>query len=158
MKTLKALLSIPILLLIGVSGHGQSKDPGVMNATIHKTFSVEENGIETAYNVKVMEHRNYPVALDKSDKKMVNQDRNAKPAQVTKLIAVDSNNDKEYEHYMVLKYRRSVTDDFTVVPTDEGFAVKVNGKSMKYFVKKGIYFIDNKDKDFFSVEEFREIG
>lgn len=147
-----------MLLFIGANGYGQNNDPGLMNATIHKTFSVEENGTETAYNIKVMEHRNYPMALDKSDKKMVDQDRNAKPAQVTKLIAVDSNNDKEYEHYMVLKYRRSVTDDFTVVPTDKGFAVKVNDKVMKYFVKEGIYFIDNKDKDFFSVEEFREIG
>ena len=147
-----------MLLFIGANSYGQSNDPGLMNATIHKTFSVEENGTETAYNIKVMEHRNYPMALDKSDKKMVDQDRNAKPAQVTKLIAVDSNNDKEYEHYMVLKYRRSVTDDFTVVPTDKGFAVKVNDKVMKYFVKEGIYFIDNKDKDFFSVEEFREIG
>ena len=89
---------------------------------------------------------------------MVDQDRNAKPAQVTKLIAVDSDNDNEYEHYMVLKYRRSVTDSFKVVPTKKGFAVKVDDKTMQYFVNKGIYFIDNKDQDFFLVEEFKEIG
>ena len=129
-----------------------------MNATIHKTFAVEQNGTEVPYNVKVLEHRNYPLVLNKKDQKMVDQDRNAKPAQVTKLIAVDSDNDNEYEHYMVLKYRRSVTDSFKVVPTKKGFAVKVDDKTMQYFVNKGIYFIDNKDQDFFLVEEFKEIG
>ncbi|WP_431111669.1 hypothetical protein, partial [Winogradskyella poriferorum] len=78
-----------------------------MNATIHKTFAIEKDGTEIPYNVKVMEHRNYPVALESKDKQMVNQDRNTQPAQVTKLIAVDTNNDKEYDHYMVLKYTRS---------------------------------------------------
>lgn len=157
MKTLTTLLSISMLLWFGFNGYGQSNNPGLMNATIHKTFSIEENGAEKPFNIKVMEHRNYPMAFDKN-KKTENLDRDSQPALVTKLIAVDSNNDKEYEHYMVLKYRRSVTDDFSVVATDKGFAVKVNDRTMKYFVKEGIYFIDNKDQDFFSVEEFREIG
>lgn len=158
MKTLTTLLYIPMLLLVGINSYGQSNNPGLMNATIRKTFSVEENGVEKAYNIKVMEHRNYPMAFDKSDQKTESRDRDSKPALVTKLIAVDSNNDREYEHYMVLKYRRSVTDDFSVVATDKGFAVKVKDRTMKYFVKEGIYFIDNKDQDFFTVEEFREIG
>ncbi|RIV73190.1 hypothetical protein [Flagellimonas aequoris] len=156
MKTLTTILSL--FLLTGLAGYGQSKDSGQMNATIHKTFAVEQNGTEVPYNVKVLEHRNYPLVLNQKEQKMVNQDRNAKPAQVTKLIAVDSDNDNEYEHYMVLKYRRSVTDSFKVVPTKKGFAVKVDDKTMQYFVNKGIYFIDNKDQDFFLVEEFKEIG
>jgi len=156
MKTLTSILSI--FLLTGLYGYGQINDQGSMNATIHKTFSVEKDGTEVAYNVKIMEHRNYPMTLEKKEKKMVNQDRNTKAAKVTKLIAVDSNNDNEYDHYMVLKYRRSVTDSFEVVPTAKGFAVKVDDKTMEYFVAKGIYFINNKDQDFFSVEEFKEIG
>lgn len=156
MKTLTTLVSL--ILLTGFFGYAQDSTEGTMNATIHKTFAIEKDGTEVPYNVKVMEHRNYPVALDNKDKQMVNQDRNTQPAQVTKLIAVDTNNDKEYDHYMVLKYRRSVTDSFTVVPTEKGFAVKVDDKTMEYFVQKGIYFIDNDDQDFFSVEEFKEIG
>lgn len=156
MKTLTTLVSL--ILFTGFFGNAQNGMEGKMNATIHKTFAIEKNGTEVPYNVKVMEHRNYPVALENKDKQMVNQDRNTQPAQVTKLIAVDTNNDKEYDHYMVLKYRRSVTDSFTVVPTEKGFAVKVDDKTMEYFVQKGIYFINNEDQDFFSVEEFKEIG
>lgn len=156
MKKIATLLSV--FVLAAVSGYGQSENPGKMNAMIHKTFSIEKDGTEIPYNLKVLEHRNYPMALKGGDKNKINQDREAKPAVVTKLIAVDTDNDQDYEHYMVLKYRRSVTDSFKVVPTKKGFAVKVDDKTMQYFVNKGIYFINNKDQDFFSVEEFREIG
>jgi hypothetical protein len=156
MKTLTTLATI--FLLTGFMGQAQNTANGKMNATIHKTFAIEKDGTEVPYNVKVMEHRNYPVSLDKKDQAMVNQDRNTKPAQVTKLIAVDTDNDKEYDHYMVLKYTKSVTDSFKVIPTKKGFAVKVNDKTMEYFVTKGIYFINNEDQDFFYVEEFKEIG
>lgn len=156
MKTLTTLATI--FLLTGFMGQAQNTANGKMNATIHKTFAIEKDGTEVPYNVKVMEHRNYPVSLDKKDQAMVNQDRNTKPAQVTKLIAVDTDNDKEYDHYMVLKYRKSVTDSFKVIPTKKGFAVKVDDKTMEFFVAKGIYFINNEDQDFFSVEEFKEIG
>lgn len=155
MKTLTTFL--PIFILTGMVGYAQNQDSGHMNATIHKTFSIEKNGTEIPYNLKVMEHRNYPMVLNEKEKSHVNQNRKAKPAVVTKLIAVDKDNDQNYDHYMVLKYRRSVTDSFKVVPTKKGFAVKVDDKTMQYFITKGIYFIDNTDKDFFSVEEFREI-
>ena len=156
MKTLTTLATL--FLLTGFMGQAQNTANGKMNATFHKTFAIEKDGTEVPYNVKVMEHRNYPVSLDKKDQAMVNQDRNTKPAQVTKLIAVDTDNDKEYDHYMVLKYTKSVTDSFKVIPTKKGFAVKVNDKTMEYFVTKGIYFINNEDQDFFFVEEFKEIG
>lgn len=155
MKTLTTFLSI--FILTGMAGYGQSQDSGHMNATIHKTFSIEKDGTEVPYSLKVMEHRNYPMVLKQKEMSQVNQNRKEKPAVVTKLIAVDKDNDQNYDHYMVLKYRRSVTDSFEVVPTKKGFAVKVDDKTMQYFVTKGIYFIDNTDKDFFSVEEFREI-
>ena len=156
MKTFTTLATL--LLLTGVFGYGQTKDSGQMNATTYKTFAIERNGTEMPYHVKVVEHRNYPIALDKKDQKNVNQDRDTEPAQVTKLIAVDADNDNVYEHYLVLKYDKSVTDSFEVVPTEKGFTVKVNDRSMEYFVTKGIYFINDKDQDFFTVEEFKEIG
>ncbi|MDC6361779.1 MULTISPECIES: hypothetical protein [Flavobacteriaceae] len=155
MKILTTFLSI--FILTGMAGYAQSQDSGHMNATIHKTFSIEKDGTEVPYSLKVMEHRNYPMVLKQKEMSQVNQNRKEKPAVVTKLIAVDKDNDQNYDHYMVLKYRRSVTDSFKVVPTKKGFAVKIDDKTMQYFVTKGIYFIDNTDKDFFSVEEFREI-
>lgn len=155
MKILTALLSI--CMLTGLYSYGQSNN-GTMNASISKTFSVEKNGTEVPYHVKVMEHRNYPVDIENKNQNSINKDRNTKAAQVVKLIAVDSNNDSNYEHYMVLKYHKTVTDNFKVVPTDKGFAVKVDDKTMEYFVDEGIYFINNKDQDFFMIEEFKEIG
>ncbi|RIV46479.1 hypothetical protein D2V05_03785 [Flagellimonas pelagia] len=122
-----------------------------MNATTFKTFAIDHNGTEMPYHVKVVEQRKYP-------RDMENKDLKTEAAKVTKLIAVDSDNDNVYEHYLVLKYNKSVTDSFEVVPTEKGFAVKVNDKSMEYFVGKGIYFINEKDQDFFTVEEFKEIG
>ncbi|WP_165395189.1 hypothetical protein [Flagellimonas allohymeniacidonis] len=45
-----------------------------------------------------------------------------------------------------------------VVATDKGFAIKVEDNSLQLFEKEGIYFIDNTDQDFFTIEEFRELG
>lgn len=149
MKTFTTLATL--LLLTGFVGFGQTKTSGTMNATTFKTFAIDHNGTEMPYHVKVVEQRKYP-------RDMENKDLKPEAAKVTKLIAVDSDNDNVYEHYLVLKYNKSVTDSFEVVPTEKGFAVKVDDKSMEYFVGKGIYFINEKDQDFFTVEEFKEIG
>nr|WP_299342697.1 hypothetical protein [Allomuricauda sp.] len=105
-----------------------------------------------------MEHRNYPMQFDRTDTGEINQARETSAAKVTKLIAIDSNDDEKFDQYFVLKYRKSITDNFKVVPTKKGFAVKVDGQVMQYFAKDGIYFVNNKDQDFFTIEEFREIG
>ena len=157
MKTIFTLLSLTIFLTTGYA-QNPNQVPRQMDATIHKTFAVTQDGTERAYNVKILEHRKYPMAMEGTDKNKIDQNRKSTPASVIKLIAVDSDNDQNYDHYMVLKYTKTVTDSFELVPTSKGFAVKVDDKTLEYFVSEGIYFINNKDQDFFTVEEFKEIG
>ncbi|WP_435623309.1 hypothetical protein [Flagellimonas sp.] len=146
------------IMLITAPSYAQIDNQGSMNATIHKTFSIEKDGTETQCNVKIMEHRRYPVKWEEQDKGKLNQSREYAAAKVTKLIAIDNDNDKEYEQYFVLKYRKSISDEFQVVPTEDGFAVMVDDKTLRLIEDEGIYFVNNNDQDFFTIEEFRELG
>ncbi len=156
MKNILSLLSLTLLTIWTLPA--QDRNSGTLNATEHKTFTIKADGTETKYNIKVLEHRNYPMNWEKEDKGKVDQDRKSVAAKVTKLIAVDNDNDNMYEQYFVLKYRKSIVDTFEAIATDKGFAVKVDDKIRQRFERKGIYFINNKDQDFFTIEEFREIG
>ncbi|NAY92584.1 hypothetical protein GTQ34_11710 [Muricauda sp. JGD-17] len=156
MKNIATLLSI--FLMAGFYGYSQSSNSGKMKTTIHKTFSVDKNGTEFPYNVKILETKNYTMAWDEKDRGQIDQDRKPTPTQVTKLIAVDTDNDKEYEHFLVLKYKKSVAGNFQVVPTAKGFDVKVEDRTFKYHLNNGKYIINSDDQDFFTVEEFKDIG
>ncbi len=153
MKKLLTILSFTALTAF--AGYGQNQNSGVMKATTQlKTFTVSEDGKEKQYSVKVMERRKYAMELDNKDKGMVNQDRKPSSAYVTKLVAIDSDTDKDYDNYMVLKYKGSENNDFEVVQTDRGFDINVGNKSMHYDVLENNYLIDKKGKNFFIIEEF----
>lgn len=153
MKKLFTILSIATLTAF--VGYGQNKTSGVMKATTQlKTFTVSENGKELKYSVKVMERRKYGMELDHKDKGMVNQDRKTSAAYVTKLVAIDSDSDNNYDDYMVLKYKGTENNDFEVVQTDKGFDINVDDKSMHYNVLESNYLVDKKSKNFFIIEEF----
>ncbi|WP_318312194.1 hypothetical protein [Flagellimonas crocea] len=154
MKKLLTILSISTLTAF--AGYGQSQN-GMMNATKElNTFTISENGKEKQYSVKVMEQRDYTMKMDQKDKGMVNQDRKPSSAYVTKLVAIDNDADKNYDDYMVLKYKSPKKSKFELVPTDKGFDIKVDDKSMQYHVVESTYLINKKDKDFFIVEEFSD--
>lgn len=155
MKNIISLLSLSMLTILTLSAQEKT---GKLSATTHKTFTIKADGTATQYNIKILENRDYPMAWKKEDEGKVDQDRKSMAAKVTKMIAVDNDSDNEYEQYFVLKYRKSVADTFEVVPTNNGFAVKVDGNIKQHFSREGIYFINNSDEDFFSVIEFREIG
>jgi hypothetical protein len=153
MKNLLTILSFATLTAF--AGYGQSQNSGVMNATTQlKTFTVSENGKEKQYSVKVMERRKYGMELDSKDKGMVNQDRKLSSPFVTKLVAIDSDADENYDDYMLLKYKGSENNDFEVVQTNKGFDINVDDKSMHYDVLKNNYIVKKKSKNFFIIEEF----
>ena len=153
MKNLLTILSFAILTAF--AGYGQNQNSGVMKATTQlKTFTLSENGKEKEYSVKVMERRKYGVELDNKDRGMVNQDRKPSSPFVTKLVAIDSNADENYDDYMVLKYKGSVNNDFEVVQTDKGFDINVDDKTMHYDVLENNYIVKKKSKNFFIIEEF----
>ncbi len=154
----KILSILSIALLIPMTSSAQSEINGKLNSTVEKTFTVKADGTDTQYKLKILEARKYPMVWEKEDKGDVDQDRKTTAAKVTKLIAVDTDSDNEYEQYFVLRYRKSLTDTFEVVPTQSGFAVMVDGSIKKHFDREGIYFINNDDQDFFSVTDFRVMG
>lgn len=153
MKNLLTILSFTTLTAF--AGYGQNQDSGVMNATTQlKTFTVSENGKEMQYNVKVMERRKYGMELANTDRGMVNQDRKLSSPFVTKLVAIDSDADENFDDYMVLKYKGAENNDFEVVQADKGFEINVDDKSMHYNVLESNYLVDKKNKNFFIIEEF----
>ena len=85
---------------------------------------------------------------------MVNQDRKLSSPFVTKLVAIDSDSDPNYDDYMVLKYKGTVNNDFDVVQTEKGFDINVDDKTMHYDVLESNYLVDKKSKNFFIIEEF----
>lgn len=153
MKKLLTILSFTTL--IAFAGYGQNQNPGIMKATTQlKTFTLSEDGKEKQYSVKVMERRKYGMALDNEDKGMVNQDRKPSSPFVTKLVAIDSDSDKNYDDYMVLKYKGTENNDFEVVQTDKGFDINVDDKTMHYDVLESNYIVSKKNKNFFIIDEF----
>ncbi|MEC3964220.1 hypothetical protein [Flagellimonas halotolerans] len=153
MKKLLTILSFTTL--IAFAGYGQNQNPGIMKATTQlKTFTLSEDGKEKQYSVKVMERRKYGMALDNEDKGMVNQDRKPSSPFVTKLVAIDSDSDKNYDDYMVLKYKGTENNDFEVVQTDKGFDINVDDKTMHYDVLESNYIVNKKNKNFFIIDEF----
>ncbi|MCK0160934.1 hypothetical protein [Allomuricauda sp. F6463D] len=153
MKKLFTILSFATLTTF--AGYGQNPNSGVMQATTQlKTFTVSENGKEKQYSVKVMERRKYTMEFNSKDKGMVDKDRKPSAAYITKLVAIDSDADNDYDEYMVLKYKGSEKNNLEVVQTDKGFDITVNDKTMHYDILENNYFIDKKSKEFFIIEEF----
>ncbi|AWX44859.1 hypothetical protein HME9304_01864 [Flagellimonas maritima] len=136
----------------------QTNESGSMESTTVQTFPVTINGTQKEYSVKVMERRNYSVAFKEEDAGKRDKARKIIPGKVTKLIAVDINNDDMYEHYMVLKYKKAKNQDFKLMPTDNGFIVKVDDKTLEYLAEDDIYIINKENENFFYVDEFKEIG
>jgi hypothetical protein len=151
----KILTILSFATLTAFAGYGQSQNSGVMKATTQmNTFTISENGVEKEYSVKVMERRKYGMELNRKDRGMVNQDRKLSSPFVTKLVAIDSDSDANYDDYMVLKYRGTENNDFDVVQTEKGFDINVDDKTMHYDVLESNYLVDKKSKNFFIIEEF----
>ena len=53
----------------------QNQNQDKMQATMYKTFTIEKDGTMATYNVKVLEHRDYSMKWDASDKGKIDQDR-----------------------------------------------------------------------------------
>ena len=71
------------LTLMTASTYGQVSNEDSMNATIQKTFSIEKDGTETQCNIKIMEHRRYPLEWKKKDQGQQNQNPKYEAAKVT---------------------------------------------------------------------------
>lgn len=127
---------------------------GTMMASTTKTFTFTKDGTSFPYKVTVHENRNYTASFDQEDKGKIDQDRLSTPAKVAKLITIYNDREPEYNRLIVLRYDKQVTDTFKLVSTENGFAVKVDDKSVNYILGEGLYFANTNDQDFFVVDIF----
>ncbi|NLP58665.1 hypothetical protein [Lutibacter sp. B1] len=156
MKTLKKIITV-LILMFALNGFSQEQPTDVVKTTTTKNFYFEKDGKQIPFRIKVFENSTHKIKFEKEDKNKVNQDVVKTPEYVTKLIFVDNDVDKSYDRYIVLRYQKDSNDSFELVPTDNGFGVKVDEKYIEYIIGKGAYYVDNKDHDFFIVDEFNVI-
>lgn len=152
MKLIYKTFTFFMALLLTGAVFAQNADQGILNARIDKTIAIEKDGTQIPLHVKILEYRNYPeTAQNQTESKSDNS------ATVTKLIAIDEFKDGNIEQYLVVRYQKSITDSFELKATPEGFAILVDDRELKYLHGNGVYFMNNEDQDFFTVEEFRDI-
>ena len=157
MKSIKQMLTVVIILFM-YSGFAQNNSNEIMKTTTTKKYTFEKEGKKLEYELKIFETKNYVLKFKDEDKGKLNQGRVKTPAFVTKLILVNNDSDKSYDRYIVLKYKKSPSDSFELVPTTRGFAVNVDDNHMEYIMGEGVYRVDNKDHDYFTVDEFDKIN
>ena len=156
MKILKQLLTV-VVMLVMYAGFAQNHSTETMKTTTTKNYTFEKEGKKIPYELKIFESRNYVLKFNEEDSGKINQDRVNTPAYVTKLILIDNDMDMNYDRYIVLKYKKSPGDSFELVPTTNGFAVKVDDNHLEYIMGEGVYRVNNKDHDYFTVDEFDKI-
>ncbi|GAA3560666.1 hypothetical protein [Snuella lapsa] len=148
-----AVIMLPFLTVGNIIAQTEQKTE---KSTIY-TVNVETmDGITIPYKIRVNETRKSNIKFAKEDKMKTDQAAIYSPEHVTKLIYVDKNADNVYDTYIVLRYKKDPNDSFEFNPTKRGFAVEVNKKNMEYIFGEGIYFVNNKDADYFFVTEFDE--
>lgn len=152
MKNLYKMITLFLALLLSGGVYAQETDQEILNATIEKTVTITKDGTQFPMHIKIMEYRDYPETA-----KRYRDTAADKAAKVTKLVAIDEMKDGSIEHYLVVRYHKSITDSFEFKATPDGFAFLVDDRELKYIHGNGVYFLNNNDKDFFMVQEFRDI-
>ena len=140
--------------MVTMNAQTDTATTGKLNTTTIKTFNYDKEGTKIPYKVTIQEQRVYKASFQQSTKNMENWERKNEPAQVSKLITINSAVDNNLDRILVLRYEKQLADTFELVQTDKGFAVEVDGKSLEYIIGEGIYFANTADKDFFVVDEF----
>lgn len=152
---MKIYISTLLTLLMCIPLLAQETNDGVYHSTEITEFNLEIDEEIKNYRLKVMEQRRYPLSIKEKNGKLK---RDYQPALVSKLIAIDINEDNLWDQYFMINYKKDLVDDFKIIPTQDGFAISQDGKLIKEFTKDGIYFMDNDSQDYFIISEFRDIS
>tara|TARA_R110002096_G_scaffold431563_1_gene646988 strand:- start:25320 stop:25763 length:444 start_codon:yes stop_codon:yes gene_type:complete len=147
MKNLKSIL-LTFTIMTSFFSFGQEIADKMQTTTV-KTFQYETSEKMITYKVKVIEKRKSAT--------MGSNTVDPNLEHVTKLISIDNDSDKAYDRYIVLRYKKTPSDSFKLVETKKGFAVLVDNTTLEYLIGEGTYTIDNKDNDYFVVDEFDNI-
>ena len=159
MKLFKIFISTAIALTsTGVFAQNVSSvEHDVAKETTVMTVSPKKN-TDAPYRMKIVEKKDYKFAFEDKDKGKRDQDQVILPAYVTKTIYIDNDLDRFYDKKMVVRYEKSYEDKYEIIPTKKGFDLKVNNKTVaKDIARSGYYLTDEKDNDYFVVEEYKSI-
>jgi hypothetical protein len=155
MAFMKAIrIVVTMLLFLTVTSINAQKEQKKETATYYTTNIETIDGITVPYGITVYEARKSKIKFAQEDKEKTDKTRVQTPLYVTKLIYVDKYADGEYDSYFVLRYLKDPSDSFEFKPTKRGFTVEVDKKYVEYIFDEGVYFVNNKDADWFFVEEF----
>ncbi|GAA4271987.1 hypothetical protein U6A24_10790 [Aquimarina gracilis] len=152
MKTLKFITSLFLIFSLTTVVAQESKQ--VKRTTITKKFNYMKDGTKVPYKITIYKTTRSPIKLKEADEGKLNQDMANTPKQVSKLILVDNDQFPDYDRYIVVRYEEINDNSFELKPTDRGFKVIVADKNMEYVFGDGIYYVNEKDEDFFVVDEF----
>ncbi len=157
MKSVRLILTMTLLLGMLPLVAQERTAEGMLNTTTTKTLNWNRDGVKIPYQITIQENRLYTAEFVQNQANNENFDRKQSPALVSKLITVKSDVDNSLNKIIVLRYEKQLSDSFELVATPTGFAIEVDGRKMEYIFKKGIYFANTADKDFFIIDEFESL-
>ncbi|WP_374957558.1 hypothetical protein [Gilvibacter sp.] len=149
MKYLKSIITVSAIAFT-LSLNAQS-NVQTIEETTYKNYQIERNGADSFYTLKIESMRDEVVALEKSDRYDLNQDRVNKTDKVTKRISIDADNDGIYDRMITMSYDSEAEDSFSIVPSTDGFLITVVGEEIEYNLLKKDYEIEKKYVDLFDI-------
>jgi hypothetical protein len=149
MKYLKSIITVSAIAFT-LSVNAQS-NVQTIDETTYKNYQIERNGADSFYTLKIESMRDEVVALEKSDRYDLNQDRVNKTDKVTKRISIDADNDGIYDRMITMSYDSEAEDSFSIVPSTDGFLITVVGEEIEYNLLKKDYEIEKKYVDLFDI-------
>lgn len=149
MKYLKSIITVgAIAFTLSLSAQSNVQ---TIDETTYKNYQIERNGADSFYTLKIESMRDEVVALEKSDRYDLNQDRVNKTDKVTKRISIDADNDGIYDRMITMIYDSEAEDSFSIVPSTDGFLITVVGEEIEYNLLKKDYEIEKKYVDLFDI-------
>lgn len=149
MKYLKSIITVSaIAFTLSLSAQSNVQ---TIDETTYKNYQIERNGEDSFYTLKIESMRDEVVALEKSDRYDLNQDRVNKTDKVTKRISIDADNDGIYDRMITMSYDSEAEDSFSIVPSTDGFLITVVGEEIEYNLLKKDYEIEKKYVDLFDI-------
>lgn len=147
---------VMLLLFLTITNINAQNEQKLETTTVYTTNIETMDGHTIPYRIRVNETRKSTIKFAEKDNGKTNKTVIYSPEYVTKLIYVDKGANNVNDTYIVLRYKKDANDSFEFKPTKRGFTVEVNKKYMEYIFGKGVYFVNNKDADYFYVSEFDE--
>ena len=150
MKTLKNLMTL--IALVAVTGMTAQKiNKQVTQEEMTKTYEINQGDRIIDYTIKINTKETGYVTMKNEDLPKKEQTRVENKKTITKLISIDNDADSSYDNIIAVTYLTKDDANFKIQETDEGFAIIIEGKELRYNFLKKEYNVTKKDTDTFEV-------